>query len=321
MNILITGGTGFFGRALLDYISVQQRSYIDLSVTVISRSPKLFLAKYPRFKDLSWLKIIKGDILVKKSLPKDCEFSHIIHAATESTLSSSISYKNQYFDIIDGTRNILDLTRQNKKTRLLYISSGAVYGNHGACLDPLKEESTCNHLPLNSENAYGMGKLASEHMCALYHHTFGLDYTVARCFSFIGPGLPLNAHYAVGNFINDALNSRDIVIKGNGKAIRSYLDQRDLAHWLFTLLSKGKQAEVCNVGSDLAINIKDLANMIIKEIRPSLSIKILNESVSNNTSRQQYIPNIEKVQTEYGLSVTIPLEESIRYTARFHAYR
>ena len=75
-----------------------------------------------------------------------------------------------------------------------------------------------------------MAKRASEHLCCLYNDRFGVESVVARCFSFVGQDLPLNAHFAIGNFIHDALHSTDeITVAGDGAPVRSYMNQADLA--------------------------------------------------------------------------------------------
>jgi len=73
---------------------------------------------------------------------------------------------------------------------------------------------------------------------------------VARCFAFVGADLPLNVHFAIGNFIRDALTADALTVSGDGTPLRTYLDQSDLAHWLFTMLERGRSGEDYNVSSD-----------------------------------------------------------------------
>ena len=109
---------------------------------------------------------------------------------------------------------------------------------------------------LSPLNAYGNAKRAAEQMCTIFGKNYGIEIVIARCFAFVGPDLPMNANYAIGNFIHDALNEDFIAVKGDGLAVRSYMDQEDLAIWLWRLLQYGKAGEAYNVGSDQAITIK-----------------------------------------------------------------
>ena len=136
---------------------------------------------------------------------------------------------------------------------------------------------------------------------------------MARCFAFVGPDLPLNVHFAIGNSIRDALTAESITVAGDGTPLRTYLHQSDLAHWLFTLLERGRPGEAYNVGSDEVISIADLAHLVRDALAPGKPVHILGKP-DRGASRNRYAPNIRKAQQELGLSVTVPLAEAIRHT-------
>jgi dTDP-glucose 4,6-dehydratase len=136
---------------------------------------------------------------------------------------------------------------------------------------------------------------------------------VARCFAFVGPDLPLNVHFAIGNFIRDALNADAITVSGDGTPLRTYLDQTDLAHWLFTLLEQGRPGEAYNVGSDEVISIAELAHLVREILAPDKTVHISGDAVPC-AARNRYVPDIRKAQQELDLSVTLPLAEAIRRT-------
>lgn len=163
--------------------------------------------------------------------------------------------------------------------------------------------------------AYSQAKRAAEHLCTLYREQYKLQAIVARCFSFVGQDLPLNAHFAIGNFIHDALYCDEIVVLGDGSSVRTYLDQRDLAHWLWTLLLNGRDGETYNVGSDYVISIAELAYLVRDLLAPSKCVKILG-ALSPSGFRNYYVPDISKIQRLHGVGVTIPLPSSIVDTAR-----
>jgi len=129
-RIFITGGTGFFGRSLLRYLIETNCDQIDrFKLTLLTRSPQSFLNLYPEFKDIKWINFHEGNILDPQSFPKSQSFTHILHAAADSTYGSQLSPLDRYNQILDGTRNLLDYAVQHQIPRFLLTSSGAVYGS------------------------------------------------------------------------------------------------------------------------------------------------------------------------------------------------
>lgn len=311
MKILITGGTGFFGKALLKYwIKSENKNILSSKIVLISRNPKNYDTFINPFRDFFDLELIYGDVEDFSSLKKD-DYTHVLHAAADSTYGPYLSLLAQYKQIVNGTKNILDLSVECGVTKFLFASSGAVYGEISQFVDGVKEEYIGAPDPLSPLNTYGIAKRNAEHLCAVYHHQFGLKYSIARCFAFIGEDLPLNAHFAIGNFISDALNGRDILIRGNGKQIRTYLYQSELAKWLTTILLDQKDFSVYNVGSDEKISLKNTASLISKYVSENKS-KVIIQNYDNNSFRNFYVPNIDLINKELGLKVEINLIEAIK---------
>ena len=315
-HVLLTGGTGFFGRALLRAWQALFETGVSVPVvTILSRSPTHFVDRYPQFSNLPWLKFQAGDICEPDTLPTGNAFSHILHAAADLTLGPRLTPLQRYDQIVSGTRNLLNLAVVCGAQRFLLTSSGAVYGPQPTHLDCIPEDWHGISDLLNPDNAYGMAKRAAEHLCVLYGQAYGLHTVIARCFAFVGPDLPLDMHFAIGNFIRDALWRDAIMVDGDGAPQRSYLDQQDLAHWLLTLLEHGQSGCAYNVGSDQAIRIADLAYLVRDVVAPGKPIHILGKANGNN-KRNRYIPNIQRAREEFGLDVRIPLAEAIRLTAQ-----
>lgn len=312
---LVTGGTGFFGRSLLrHWLAQSTRGRSIPQVAVLSRDPAGFLNRYPEFADLPWLSFHAGDVLIPESLPR-AAFTHVVHAATDSALGPRIAPLDLFRTIVDGTRNLLDLAVVTGARRFLLTSSGAVYGPQPPELPALPEEWPGSPALGSPANAYGLGKRAAEHLCALYLHAHDIETVIARCFAFVGPDLPLDVHFAIGNFIRDALRGTEIVIAGDGTPVRSYLDQRDLAQWLLTILEKGVAGRAYNVGSDLAVTIEELAYLVRDAIEPDLPVRKLGNS-SGNAARNRYLPDISRARNELALDVTVPLTDAIAYCAQ-----
>jgi len=318
IRLLITGGTGFFGLALLRYWKAQFASGADGPlVTSLSRNPAGFAASHTEFLGLPWLRFAQGDICDPGSLPHGVAFTHVIHAAADSTRGPQLSPLQRFDQIVNGTRNVLDLAVECKAKRFLLTSSGAVYGVQPADMDRMPEDWMGMPDPLNPNFAYGIAKRSAEHLCALYSNAFGLETVVARCFAFVGPDLPLDAHFAIGNFIRDALWNDSIIVNGDGTTKRSYLDQDDLADWLYRLLKQGRNCTAYNVGSANAISIENLAEVVRDTLSPSKKIQI-NYTSARPCELRRYIPDIQKITNELKLQHTITLSESIIRTAQFH---
>ncbi len=313
MKFLLTGGTGFFGKSLLRHLLASESSTAS-EIVVLSRNPDQFLFSYPEFGGHSSITFVKGDIEQRDTLPWDHTFTHVLHAATDSTNGPCLTPLRRYDQIVEGTRNILDLAIATGARRVLLTSSGAIYGPHPADLPAIPEDWPGSPPLAESSTAYGQAKRAAEHLCALHAEQHGLETVVARCFAFVGPDLPLNVHFAIGNFIRDALTAEAITVAGDGTPLRTYLDQSDLAHWLFTLLKRGRPGEAYNVGSDEVISIADLAHLVRDILAPQKTVQILGKP-DPNAARNRYVPDTRKIREELGLNVTIPLADSIRHTA------
>lgn len=314
-HLLLTGGTGFFGRSLLRYWMVLPENERPAArITVLSRNPQAFFMRFPTLASSPWLQFSQGDIANPDSLPHQSRFTHIIHAAADSTLGSQLRPLHRFDQILQGTRNVLDLAVRCRASRFLLTSSGAVYGAQPPHFDRLPESWHGMPDPLDAAHAYGVAKRAAEHLCSLYSAEFGIHTVIARCFAFVGPDLPLNAHFAIGNFIRDALQSESITVQGDGTPLRSYMDQRDLAQWLVTMLLKGRAGQAYNVGSDQTVGIHELAHIVRDLIAPHKPVHVMG-GLHLASQRSRYIPCIDKANNELGLSVTINLDCAIQFAA------
>jgi dTDP-glucose 4,6-dehydratase len=268
---------------------------------------------YSEFNAFDFITFLKGDIQQRDTLPWGHSFTHVLHAATDSTIGLSLTPLQRYDQIVDGTRNILDLAVATGARRFLLTSSGAIYGPQPADLAAIPEDWSGSPPLTEPSTAYGQAKRAAEHLCALVGEQHGLETVVARCFAFVGPDLPLDVHFAIGNFIRDALTADAITVSGDGTPLRTYLDQSDLAHWLSTMLEHGRPGQTYNVGSNEVISIADLAYLVRDILAPCKPVHILGQP-HPGAPRNRYVPDIRKAQDALGLSVTVALAEAIRLT-------
>jgi len=315
-HILITGGTGFFGKSLLRHWRAQEQAgEVIPAITVLSRDPERFNCKYPELAAFQFLRFVRGDVSEFASLPFKSLFTHVIHAASDSTVGPQLNSMQRFVQIFDGTRNMLEFVVKTGVSRFLLTSSGGVYGNQPAAIDHIPEDCHTLPDPMNPAHAYGLAKRAAEHLCVQYSQSNSLECVVARCFAFVGQDLPLNVHFAVGNFIRDALWADEIKVNGDGTPLRTYLDQRDLAVWLTRLLADGISGQAYNVGSDEVVSISELAYLVRDLVSPDKPVRILGASQTNK-DRNRYVPDITKIHRHLNLSPTFSLRQSILETAK-----
>ncbi|MEI8672068.1 NAD(P)-dependent oxidoreductase [Vibrio sp. SA48] len=306
-SIFVTGGTGFFGKWLLEaFIYLNQNHSLNVSITILSRSPSKFKDNFPYLYNHSYFKFVQGDI---RSFPDVTgDFDLIIHAATDA--SAELNKSNPELmrsTIVGGTKNVCKFADKVNCKRILYTSSGAAYGPQPEKLTHMPETFVDNPL-FNHNDAYASAKLESE---SFFNENAPCEIVIARCFAFAGPYLPLDGSYAFGNFIDDVLSNRSIEIKGNGLGLRSYLYAADLVIWLLRILSSGHSHEVYNVGSSRAISIKELANKVALG-----RVKVCIFGVDENINT--YIPCVKKAKTTLGLSESFKIEELISKTKAFY---
>ena len=219
--------------------------------------------------------------------------------------------------IVAGTRRVLDFAAQCGVKKLLLTTSGAVYGKQPCDITHISEDYLGAPDPLLAGSAYGEGKRLAEHMCCVHAHQHDYEAKIARGFAFVGPYLPLDAHFAIANFIRDAMRGTPIQIKGDGTPMRSYLYASDLAVWLWTILFKAPPARAYNVGSDEDLSIYDLAKRVIHDIKVNLPIKIT-QITDKKHHISRYVPSTLRAQSELKLNTNIPLSEAILRTATWY---
>jgi dTDP-glucose 4,6-dehydratase len=316
-TIFITGGTGFFGMWLLEtFVWATEHLELNAKAVVLSRHPELFRQKAPHLALHPAIRLHAGDVCSFEY--PSTEFSHVLHAA--ATTGSRLSEEDpllMFDSIVDGTHRVLEFARKCGTKKFLLTSSGAVYGTQPFALTHIPEDYLGGPNQLSPRSAYGEGKRAAEELCALYAKQIGLSAKIARCFAFVGPYLPLDAHFAIGNFIRNSLQGESIQVKGDGTPYRSYLYAADLAIWLWTILFKGESGVAYNVGSDQALTILELAGIVAGLSNPPLKV-VVGRSAVPNKLLERYVPSIDKAKQDLKLKVCVGLSEAIQRTMEFH---
>lgn len=305
-RIFITGATGFFGKWLMLLLEHARTHHgLDVELTILSR----------RANERPGLRVIQGDVRsFTWPAGERPNFTHVIHGATASSAGPGVVGDLEMFEtVIDGTRRVLELTAGAK--RVLYVSSGSVYGPQPSNVTHLTEEHHGGFPTTDPRHAYHESKRASELLSVLLSQKLGFELSIARGFAFCAPYLPLDIHFAIGNFIRDALANEPIRISGDGTPYRSYMYGSDLALWLLAILAHGRNGAAYNVGSDDGRPLADIAREVGRQANVPVEIA---KAPTPGAAPSRYVPSIARAKTELGLEPKVNLEEAIRRTIAFH---
>lgn len=317
-RLFITGGTGFFGCWILEtLLGANRRFGLNAQAVVLTRNPNSFLAKVPHLAGDAAVTLIDGDVRTF-SFPEG-RFDGVIHAATEASAKLVAEQPLEMYEtVVEGTRRVLEFARTAGARSLLLTSSGAVYGRQPHSLPNVDEGYAGAPDPCQAASVYGTAKRTAEQLCSIYEKLYGIECKIARCFAFVGPHLPLDSHFAIGNFIRDAMDGREIRVSGDGSAFRSYLYAADLAEWLWTIFLRGRSCYPYNVGSGNAVSIEELAHLVGNTLAPGVPVRIQGKRNSARPA-ERYVPSVARAEAELGLQVRTTLSSAIERTARWHA--
>jgi dTDP-glucose 4,6-dehydratase len=315
-RIFLTGGTGFIGCWLLEtFLHAHDRLDLRARIHVLTRDPGKFTAKAPHLALHPAVTLGQGDVR-SFAFPAGT-FSHIIHGATDVGVTSTTEQEDTLRQTITaGTQRVLAFAAACGAHKMLLLSSGAVYGPQPTDVSHMPEDETAVATPLLTSSAYAEGKREAE---CLWRETDSTAIrTIARCFAFVGPYLPLDAHFAIGNFISDAMQGGPIIVQGDGTSRRSYLYAADLAVWLWTILVRGKNGSAYNVGSQEERSIAGVARSVAAAVVPACEVQILEHAKPQQPFRR-YVPSTARARDELGLTQTVSLEDAIQRTIAWYA--
>jgi nucleoside-diphosphate-sugar epimerase len=311
-TLLVIGGTGFFGKSILDSFKRGGLEKWGIErVIAMSRNAESLRKEAPQLIS-SWVELYSADITTTTTLPAA---DIVIHAAASTDASKYLSHPlEEQQNIQAGTYNYCKLAKTfHAGSKILYVSSGAVYGKQPEGMTHIPEEYEANDLSELPEGKrdYAIAKRDAE-KAIINLGQQGLSVSIARCFAFVGPWLPRNQHFAIGNFIEDGLQGRPITVKATKKVYRSYMHADDLVEWLMTIaLHANPECPIYNVGSDQAVLMSDLANIVAKEFNTEVKLP---EIFDSNIDR--YIPSIDKAKHELGVTLRYDLMSAICRTIR-----
>ena len=299
-SILITGGTGFLGKWLTLFVLWQKRRLRkQITLYLLTRDicsfKKQFKAGFWAPNDVFF---VEGS--VNEPLPLDEPIDLIIHGATDVVNAAKPALT--ITTCLTGTDHVLEFAKTHGTSRIIMLSSGAVYANADPWVPP-HEAASLITADMQNAGAYAVGKsLAEWHMHSSLKNT-SISYSIARCFAFGGPFIPLDKHFAFGSFIGRALQDQDIVINGDPRVERSYLYCADFVTWILTILMSAPNQSIFNVGSSVVTTIGDLAEEI-RCISGSRSRILLAGNYVSESPLPDIIPTPKRLGIISGLSKT-----------------
>jgi nucleoside-diphosphate-sugar epimerase len=309
-TLLVIGGSGFFGKSILDMFQRGElgRWNVD-KVIAMSRSAKRLDTEAPELVRGN-VELLELDISTTNDLP---EADYVIHAAASTDARNYLNSGDKERENIQaGTLNYCNLARiVHKNSKILYVSSGAVYGIQPADIGFIDETYQFNdHMDIpEGKRDYAVAKRDAEALIK----ELGADkmnVSIARCFAFVGKYLPRDQHFAIGNFIADGLAGKPIKVNANHMVYRSYMYADDLVVWLMEILiSANTDCPIFNVGSDEALTIGGLA----KKVGSYFGVDVDSEKLSS-PKIDRYVPSIGKALNMLGLKCRYGLDNALNET-------
>ena len=311
-NILITGGGGFVGRWVVTALATfAARQKSKCSITSLSRTTPHWQEELIEKKLIS---VINGDITAPLQI--GTEFGHVFHCATPASAFLNASDPAGMQTLIEAGARNLAAHFASKGTRVVNVSSGAVYGVQPAYLSCFDEDWVNAREHTLPDSAYHRGKLRAEVFLDRTVSRGQLDVVHARLFSFLAPHLPLDSHFAAGNFLKNAIDNHPTTIAGDGRTIRTYMYGTDLAVWLFSIAARGETGRAYNVGSPRPISIADLAGLISAlSGSPHQPVDLGNPDVRQPPNR--YVPCTNRIELELGVKLEVDLRDAISRTLKW----
>jgi len=298
--VLVTGGAGFIGSHLVEYLLAQGHEVLSLDNYFTGCKENL-----QHLKDHPRLELIRHDIVN----PVMLEVEQIYHLACPA---SPVHYQYNPVKTIKtnvmGTLNMLGLAKR-VKARILLASTSEVYGD--PLVHPQKEDYWGNVNCLGVRSCYDEGKRVAETLMMDYHRQNGVDIRIARIFNTYGPRMAINDGRVISNFIVQALTGQNLTIYGEGRQTRSFCYVSDLVEGLVRLMNYPDYHEPVNLGNPEEYPIIELAQRIIK-LTSSPSTLTFEPLPPDDPSQRQ--PDISRARTLLKWQPTIPLEEGLKKT-------
>jgi len=311
-HVFLTGGTGFVGSWLTEsFLWANRRLALDARLTLLTRDPGRLAPRFLRAAGSGALALAVGDVRTFEGVERP---DAVINAATPAT--GHLDPPEIVDTIVGGARNVLRFAARSGAIPLLFTSSGAVYGRQPPDLERIPEDYRGAPDQLDTRSAYGEAKRIAELLHVAEARRSGIATKIARLFAFAGPYLPLDAHFAIGNFVRDALRGGPIELDGDGTTIRSYLYAADMTAWLWRILTAGEPGRAYNVGGDAATTMLGAARTVAQ--CAGLPEESVRTGPGAGGAVDRYVPDTSRSRAELNVAVTTDLRGAILKTLAWH---
>ncbi len=309
-NILVTGGAGFIGSNFVRYMLNKHQDYKIVNLDLLTYAGNI--KSLDDVKDNPNYLFVKGDIADNKLVDKivsDNKIDVIINFAAESHVDRSITNPDIFVKTnVLGTQNLLEVAKKYKTEKFFQISTDEVYGSLG------KTGFFTEKTPLSPNSPYSASKASADLLVMAYHHTFGLNVNITRCSNNYGPYqfpeklIPL--------FITNALDNKQVPLYGDGLNIRDWLFVEDHCSAIDTVLHKGKNGEIYNVGGNNEKTNKYITDTILKYLgKDSSLIKYVADRLGHD---RRYAIDATKIKEELGWQPQYKFEQAIEKTIQWY---
>lgn len=265
VNLFLTGVTGMIVSTVADVLlRWKKEAHLDMQLYFAGRSKGRVKARFPSYAEGEDYHFVYYDALlpVPENLP---HMDFIIHGAGNA---DPVHFDSEPVETmlanIDGLHRLLWTAKRGKTKRVLYLSSGEIYGNRES-EQPFRERDYGNIDLLNPRACYPSAKRAAETLCAAFSKEYGIDTVIARPCHIYGPSITARDSRASAQFTRAAAQHEAIVMKSDGQTLRSYCYTMDCAMALLIILQKGRCGEAYNIAGRDPITIRQLAEAFAKE--------------------------------------------------------
>ena len=299
-KILVTGGAGNVGSALVEKLIQDKNNY----VVIVDNLSTGYLSKLPSEELDNW-KFIKADANNYRdisSIMLAYNFDYVFHFAAVVGVARTQENPVSVLDDISGIKHVLNLAKNSSVKHMFFSSSSEVYG------EPVELPQHEHRTPLNSRVPYAVVKNVGECFFRSYEQEFGLPYTIFRFFNTYGPSQ--STDFVVSRFLALALKNEDITIYGDGSQTRTFTYVDDTINTIVNIMNKNLLVnDVINIGCDKLSTILELAQLVIKLTNSKSKIIHLPPLKEGDMTRRQ--PDNSKMREILG-SPLIPIEEGIK---------